>query len=140
MDAWSFLRLRLDAGRTGKEIAGFYVPMGAGVGGAGRGDYRNLDHHGTALAAGCEVDVPRFTCRVAVSGPVRPILFDVVVFWGMVVRFLFENWPVGEHVWATAAIFGAFTGALAAYLSIRVARVRWPRGTASARSAASATG
>ena len=124
MDAWSFLRLQMDVEHAGKAMAGFYGPMAVGVGavvGAITGGLIALARRRPRLA--------RWICLgvlvACASGPVRPVLFDAVVFWGMIVRWLlFENWTVGEHVWATAAIFGAFAGALDAYLWTRAARGR----------------
>jgi hypothetical protein len=60
------------------------------------------------------------------SGPVRTILFDLVIFWGMLIRWVLKTWPItGEHVWATAVIFGAFTGAFVAWVAMQLAR--WHR-------------
>jgi hypothetical protein len=122
MDAWSFLRLQQEVLLCGEAILPFHVPMGVGVGavvGAIAGGLvvmgRRRPRLSRWIAFGLIV-----TCA---SEPVRPILFGLVVFWGMVIRRLLAAWPVTqEHIWATAASFGAITGALVGCLAIRLAR------------------
>jgi hypothetical protein len=122
MDAWSFLRLRENVLNCGEAILIFHVPLGVGVGavvGAITGRLIVIAHRRSRLARWISLGL-LVTCA---SGPVRPIVFDLVILWGLVVRRPFATWPwTDEHVWATAAIFGAITGAIVACLSTRVAR------------------
>ena len=121
MDAWSFLRLQQEVRYSGEAIEKFYGPVGAGVGatvGAIAG--------GLIVIARRRPRLARWTALgllvACATGAVRPILFDAVIVWGMVINWLFWTGPMTlEHVWATATIFGAITGAFGAWLAIRVA-------------------
>jgi hypothetical protein len=127
MDTWSFLRLQRDVLECGKSVATFYLPLVLGVGalvGAITGGLivlaRRRPHLARWIALGLLV--------ACATGPVRPLLFDVAFVWGMVVSRVLRTWPLArEHVWATAAAFGAIGGALVACLATRLAR-RHPSG------------
>jgi hypothetical protein len=122
MDAWSFLRLQHQVLRCGKESVCFPMLLGVGVGavvGAIMGKLTIIARRRPRLAGWLFLGL-LVTCA---SGPVRPILFDLVFFWGLVVPRVLASEPMTqEHVWATAAIFGAVTGTLFGCLSIELAR------------------
>ena len=126
MDAWFFLQLREDALRWGEILLRFYSPLGLGtgivVGGiAGRLIVlaRRRPRLGTGIALGL--------LAACASGPVRPILFGLVVLWGRVILWSewlisrsFSTWPMTpDEVWATAAILGAIAARVVACLSTR---------------------
>ncbi len=121
MDTWSFLRLQQEVPMSGEAIEKFYAPVGVGVGamvGAIAG--------GLIVVARRRPRLARWTALgllvICATGAVRPILFDAVIIWGMVINWVFWTGPMTlEHVWATATIFGAITGAFGAWLAIRVA-------------------
>jgi hypothetical protein len=133
MDAWSFLRLRQEVLYSGAAIENFYAPVGVGMGavvGAIVGGLIVIARRRQRLARWTALGL-LVTCA---TGAVRPILFDAVVVWGMVIRRMFETDPMTlEHVWATATIFGAITGAFGAWLAIRVAG--WSRSGGASRAA-----
>lgn len=122
MDAWSFLRLQDDVRLCGQAGATFLAPAGLGVGavvGAIVGGLMVIARRRPRLARGIAFGL----FATGASEPVRPIVFDLVVFWGMVIRWLLATWPVApEHVWAPAVILGAITGAFVASLALRAAR------------------
>jgi hypothetical protein len=120
MDKWSLLRLQQEADYSGKAIEKFYAPVGAGVGalvGAISGALVVIARRRPRLARWAALGL----LVVCATGAVRPIVFDGVIVWGMMIQWL--NWTgpmTGEHVWATAMIFGGITGAFGAWLAIRV--------------------
>ncbi len=120
MDAWSFLRLQQEVRLSGAAIENFYGPVGVGVGavvGAISGGLILIARRRPRLARLTALGL-LVTCA---TGAVRPILFDAVIVWGMVINWLFWTGPMTlEHVWATATIFGGITGAFGAWLAIRV--------------------
>jgi hypothetical protein len=136
MDTWSFLRLREDVLRWGEFILGFYAPLGVGLGsvvGGIAGLLTVLARRRPRLATGISLGL----LVACASGPVRTILFGLVILWGRLIlwwewlihRFIhipFSTWPMTpDEVWATAAILGAIAGAFIAFLLTHVAR--WHR-------------
>ncbi len=120
MDRWSFLRLQQEARFSAGAIEYFYAPVGAGVGalvGAISGALMVIARRRPRLARWTGLGL----LVICATGAVRPIVFDGVIAWGMVMHWLYWTGPMtGEHVWATAMIFGGITGAFGAWLAIRV--------------------
>ncbi len=129
MDAWSFLRLQQDALHWGEAIMKFYAPLGVGMGsvvGAIAGLLIVFARRRPGLTTGISLGL----LVACASGPVRPVLFGLVIFWGRTILWSewlihsqFSTWPMTpDEVWATAATLGAIAGAIVAFLSTRVAR------------------
>ncbi len=121
MDTWSFLRLQQEVRYSGAPIGSFYAPVGVGVGaavGAISGGLIVLARRRPGLARCTALGL----LVICATGAVRPILFDAVVVWGIVIQWVFWTGPTTlAHVWATGTIFGAITGAFGAWLGIRLA-------------------
>ena len=137
MDAWSFLSLRQAVLECGEAIVFFHVRLGLGVGavvGAITGRLIAVAGAGRGWRDG----LPRPACGVRIrTGAANPFRRG---------DFLGNARPLDaqdladhrEHVWATAVIFGAFTGAFVACLAMQLAR--WHRSRHVSRTAVGAPG
>jgi hypothetical protein len=114
MDTWSFLRLRQAVANCGKPLVTFHAPVGLGVGavvGAIIGKLIFLGRRRPRLAKWVAFGL----FVICATDPVRSLLFEVVVIWGMIIDWPLTTSPMTEqHVWAPATILGAITGAFAA--------------------------
>ncbi len=116
MDTWSFLRIQRDVADWGNVIVRFYAPLGLAAGaavGTIAGTLTIVGRRRPRLARWAFVGL----LVIGASEPVRSSIFDFVSHFLLFVDYqLFgSTWPMTfEHVWTTAAIFGAITGAFAA--------------------------
>ncbi len=122
VDAWTFLRLRHQAGNWGGELLGYEVPLGVGVGGAiGAivGLLARLARRMPRLAAWLAIGF-LFACA---AGPVQRIASDLVSGWARAIRMW--GWSHGisdTGVSAASAMYGAIVGAAIAGFLTHLAR------------------